>query len=99
MFQFFVFVLNDTNCNKALFKIILPYSELTCQLMRVDKFSTVIRQGVLTGGPYLTVAQTKLNPYLLFSYLIEGLEQLDKETERKVLTKGKSHFMNSNLKP
>lgn len=73
MFQFFVFVLNDKNCNKTLFKIILPYSELTCQLMRVDKFSTVIRQGVLTGGPYLTVAQTKLNPCLLFSYLIEGL--------------------------
>lgn len=55
-------------------KILLPYPELTCQLMRVDKFSTVIRQGVLTGGPYLTIAQTRPYSYLLFSYLIEGLE-------------------------
>lgn len=35
----------------------VTYSSLTCQLTRVDKFSTVILHGVLTGGPYLVRQQ------------------------------------------
>ena len=84
MIQFHVFVLSDTNCNKTLFKILLSYLELTCQLMRVDKFSTVSRQGVLTGGPYLTVSTNKtlFLQYLLFSYLIEQLNKTEKSVEQ-----------------
>ena len=57
--------------------------------MRVDKFSTVIRQGVLTGGPYLTLAQTKpILINLLFTYFKEWLEGLREETARTEVGEG-----------
>jgi len=97
--KFCVFVLSDTNCNKIFcVKNLLPYPELTCQLMRVDKFSTVIRQGVLTGGPYLALAQT--NPIRIFFsvYFKEWLEGLNKETEMPRVAEGISYLMYSMFK-